>query len=129
MVREMRKDLAKKYLLKAEEFYASALENFQKRRFDAASFDASQSIIMANDCFCIAILGKRASKDHREAVTLHLEAARVVADTTKKEIVSMGLDQRSEFGYTEKTAKEEDAHRLIVRARRFIDWVKEKTRL
>jgi len=129
MVREMRKDLAKNYLIKAEEFYASALENFQKRRFDAACFDASQVIIMANDGFCIAILGKRASKDHREAVTLHLEAARLIADTTKKEIVSIGLDQRSEFGYTEKKAKEEDAHKLLVRAKRFVDWVGEKAKL
>jgi HEPN domain-containing protein len=126
MVKEIRKELADKYLHKAEEFYASALENFQKRRFNAACFDASQSIIMANDSFCIAILGRRASKDHREAVNMHIEAARVVADTSKKEIISMGIDQRSEFGYTEKTAQAEDAHNLIVRSRRFVDWVKEK---
>lgn len=129
MVREVRKEMARSYLMKAEQFYASALENFQKRRYDAACFDASQSIILANDCFCIAILGKRAGKNHREAVTLHLEAGRVISDMTKKEIVSIGLDQRSEFGYTEKTAKEEDAHKLIVRSKRFVDWVKEKTKL
>lgn len=129
MVREVRKETAKNYLIKAEEFYASALENFQKARYDAACFDASQAIILANDSFCIAILGKRASKDHREAISLHLQAARVVADTSKRDIVSIGLDHRSEFGYTEKTAKQKDAHQLIVRARRFIDWVKEKIKV
>lgn len=129
MVREIRKGMAKNYLTKAEQFYDSALENFQKSRYDAACFDASQAIILANDSFCIAILGKRASKDHREAVSLHLQAAKVVADTSKKQIVKIGLDQRSEFGYTEKTAKEKDAHKLIVRARRFIDWVKRKISL
>jgi len=129
MVREIRKDMAKSYIIKTEQFYDSALENFQKRRYDAACFDASQAIILANDCFCIAILGKRASKDHREAVSLHLEAGRVISDTSKKEIVSIGLDNRSEYGYTEKTAKQEDANKLIIRSRRFIDWVKIKTSL
>ena len=129
MVREIRKNMAKGYIIKAEQFYDSALENFQKRRFDVACFDASQAIILANDCFCIAILGKRASKDHREAVSLHLEAGRVVSDTSKKEIVSMGLNKRSEYGYTEKTDKQEETNRLIIRTRRFIDWVKRKTGL
>jgi hypothetical protein len=128
MAREMRKDLAKNFLVKAEEFYNSALENFQKGRFDAACFDASQAIILANDCFCVAILGRRASKDHREAVALHLEAGRAISDTTKKEILSTGLDFRSEFGYTEKTAKEGETNKLIIRTRRFIDWIKSKVK-
>jgi len=53
MAREVRKDEAVKFIKKAEEFYSSSLENYQKGRFNASIFDSSQSVILANDALCI----------------------------------------------------------------------------
>lgn len=123
MVREVRKEEAAKFVKKAEEFYYSALENYQKGRFNASIFDCSQSIILANDAFCIFVLGRRASKDHREAIRLHVEASQ--SKVSKKEIVAEALEKRSEFGYTERSGSEKEAHMLLIRTKRFLDWVKE----
>ena len=58
----LRREEADGFLRKAEEFYDSALENYQKGRYNASIFDSSQSVILANDAFCIFMLGKRPSK-------------------------------------------------------------------
>ncbi len=120
----MRKEEAMKFIRKAEEFYDAALESYQKRRFSAAVLDSTQSIIMSNDAFCIFYLGKRPSKDHKEAVLLHIEASR--GKENKKEIVKEALEKRGQYGYTEKSASEKEANLLLVRAKRFLEWVKEK---
>jgi HEPN domain-containing protein len=122
MAREVRKEEAKRFIKKAIEFYYSALEDYQKRRFNAASFDSAQAIILANDAFCISVLGRRASKDHQEAIQLHNQAA--MSKESRKEILGEALDKRNEFGYTEYSSTEKDANLLLVRAKRFIDWVK-----
>ncbi len=124
MAKEIRKDEAVKFLKKSEEFYSSALENYQKRRLNACLFDSSQAIILANDAFCIFSIGKRASKDHREAIMLHVEASQ--SKENKKEVVAEALEKRGEFGYTEKETNERDANLLLIRARRFLDWTKSK---
>jgi len=120
MAREIRKEEAIKFIKKAEEFYYSALENYQKGRYNACVFDSSQSIILANDAFCIFSLGRRASKDHKEAIELHVQAAKVKGES-KKEIVSEALEKRSEFGYTEKKSSDEEANKILLRAKRF--WI------
>lgn len=122
MAREVRRDEARKFLRKSEEFYQSALENYQKARYDASVFDSSQSIILANDAFCIFFLGRRASKDHREAIQMHAQAS--VGMESKKEIVTEALEKRSEFGYTERKANDKEANLLLIRSKRFLDWVK-----
>jgi HEPN domain-containing protein len=122
MVRAVRKEEAVKFLKKAEEFYESALENYQKGRYNASIFDSSQTIILSNDAFCIFALGKRPSKDHREALRLHVEAAR--GRENKKEVVKEGLEKRSEFGYTEKEGNKKDANLLLIKAKRFLEWTK-----
>ena len=124
MVREVRKEDAEKFIKKAEEFYLSALENYQKKRFNACTFDSSQAIILSNDAFCIFFLGRRASKDHREAIQLHVQAS--AGKESKREIIAEALEKRSEFGYTEKKSSEKEANTLLIRAKRFIDWVKER---
>ncbi len=123
MARDKIKVDAARYLEKSEEFYNSALENYQKGRYAACIFDASQSIILANDAFCIFFLGKKASKDHREAVLLHVQASQVRGES-KKEIVVEALEKRSEFGYTEIRASEREANKILVKAKRFLDWVR-----
>jgi len=123
MAREVRGEEADNFIKKAEQFYSSALENYQKGRFDACIFDSSQAIILANDAFCIFNLGKRASKDHREAIQLHVQAS--LGKENKKEIVAEALEKRGEFGYTEKEGTEKEANLLLIRAKRFLDWVKQ----
>lgn len=124
MVQEVKKEEAKRYLKKAESFYTAALDEFGKSRYDVVIFDASQAIILANDALCIALLGERPSKDHREAVQLHIQAS--AGKENKREIISNALEMRSEYGYTEKSAKEQDARSMLIRAKRFFDWVKER---
>ncbi len=124
MAREVRKAEADKFIRKSEEFYYSALENYQKGRLNAAAFDAAKSIILANDAFCISMLGRRASKNHNEAIQLHVQAAS--NNESKKDILAGALDQRNEFGYTETSSSEKEANLLLVRSKRFMDWVKSK---
>ena len=124
MARETRKDESEKFVKKAEEFYSSALENYQKQRFNVSIFDSSQAIILSNDAFCIYSLGKRPSRDHREAIILHVEAS--ASRENKKEVIKEALEKRSEFGYTEKETTEKDANMLLIRARRFLDWTKSR---
>lgn len=126
MVKEVSKRVAGGYLKKAEEFYDTALKALEENKFDAATFNATQAIFLANDAFCIRFLGRRASKDHREAVNLHLQAAKVVSDTSKKSIITGVFDDRSESGYTERFVKENDARKIVIQTRRFINWVREK---
>jgi HEPN domain-containing protein len=122
MVKEVRKEEAGKFMEKAEEFYDSALENYQKGRLNASAFDSSQAIILANDAFCIFVLGRRASKDHKEAIQMHVEAS--LGKESKKEIVSEALEKRTKFGYTEAESNEREANLLLLRSKRFIDWAK-----
>ena len=124
MAREIRKDESEKFVKKAEEFYSSALENYQKQRFNVSIFDSSQAVILSNDAFCIYSLGKRPGRDHREAILLHVEAS--ASRENKKEVIKEALEKRSEFGYTEKDTTEKDANMLLIRARRFLDWTKTK---
>lgn len=107
---------------KSESFYSASLDEFAKGRYDVAVFDATQAVILANDALCIAILGKRPSKDHREAVELHVQSS--AGKENKKETVSDALAKRSEYAYTEKSVSKSDADMLLVRTQRFLDWVK-----
>ena len=124
MAREIRKDNAAKFIKKAEEFYYSSLENYQKGRYNASAFDSTQAIILANDAFTIFVLGRRASKDHREAIQMHITASG--GKESKREILTEALEKRSEFGYTDRDCKESEANLLLVRVKRFIDWTKGK---
>ena len=124
MAREIRKDDASKFIKKAEEFYQSAMENYQKGRLNASAFDSSQSIILANDAFTIYALGRRASKDHREAIQMHITASG--GKESKRDILAEALEKRSEFGYTDRECKDSEANLLLVRTKRFIEWAKGK---
>ncbi len=127
MAREVRKDEALKFIKKAEEFYSSSLENYQKGRYNATIFDSSQSVILANDAFCIFYLGRRASKDHREAIQMHVQAS--LGKQSKREVVAEALEKRSEFGYTEKEGTQQEANLLLIKSKRFLDWVKQSAGL
>ena len=100
----------------------TVLAIFQKKRHTASIFDSSQSIILANDCYCIYVLGRRPSKDHREAIKMHVEASS--SKRSKKEILTEALEMRSKYGYTQVDTNPKDTQLLLIRAKRFLDWVK-----
>lgn len=124
MVREVVKHEALGYMKQAEDFLSSAFMSMEKGLFNVAGFNAIQAIINANDALTIYYLEKRASKDHKEAVQLHIDVIRKINDTTGRDILKQALDQRSLVGYTAKPISKGDAGQLVKSATKFIDWVK-----
>ncbi len=126
MAKEADKSSVAIFLNKAEDFYQEALKAADSKKSDVAMFNATQAIILANDAFCINFLGKRPSKDHREAVNLFTEVAQRLGDASFGKLIADSFDERSESGYTERLTKPSEAAQAVINARRFIDWVKEK---
>lgn len=124
MVRKVRRSDALAYLRQAEEFLSSAQDNLQQRRLNVAGFNATQSIINANDALTIYFLERRASADHREAIRLHIDVIRTIKDDAQRGVLKRSLDMRSTAGYLGKTISEKDAMRLIRYAVSFVRWVK-----
>lgn len=98
MVKEYPKDYAKDFLKKSKKFLDIATLILERYPEEAA-FNATQSIINANDALTIFMLGKRASKDHREAILLHREVVKKIGDSSKLSIVQMSLESREVTGY------------------------------
>jgi HEPN domain-containing protein len=124
MARKLDKMEAGSYLKKAEEFLDESKDAMTKSRFNAAGFNAIQSIINANDALTIYVAGVRASTDHREAIKTHVETVRIINDSYGKSILSNALDKRSEVGYSGKDASKALAERLLRDAISFLEWVK-----
>ena len=124
MVKEIRKGDAEAYLRKADEFLDAARDNLIKERFNVAGFDAIQAIINGNDALTVYLIGKRASKDHREAIRMHIEAIRTTGDASFRQTVKDALDSRSEVGYSGRLINRSLAVDLVNKATRFLDWVK-----
>ena len=70
MARTVRREAAAGFVRQAEEFLESARRNFEERRYNAAGFDAVQSLINANDALTAHFLGAVPSLDHREAMKI-----------------------------------------------------------
>ncbi|MCJ7816790.1 MAG: HEPN domain-containing protein [Candidatus Aenigmarchaeota archaeon] len=124
MTRELDKEEAKNYLKKAEEFLEESRDAMIKSRFNAAGFNAIQSVINANDALTIYVAGIRASNNHREAIKTHIEALRSINDSYGKRILINALEKRSEVGYSGKDASKALAEKLLKDAMNFIEWVK-----
>ena len=123
MVKEYPKDYAKDFLKKSKKFLEIATFILKKYPEEAA-FNATQSIINANDALTIFMLGKRASKDHREAILLHKEVVKKIGDSSKLSIVQMSLESREGTGYdVKKSLGKANCEILIKRAERFVNWV------
>jgi len=123
MVKEYPKDYAKDFLKKSKKFLEIATFILKKYPEEAA-FNATQSIINANDALTIFMLGKRASKDHREAILLHKEVVKKIGDSSKLSIVQMSLESREGTGYdVKKSLGKADCKILVKRAERFVNWV------
>ena len=124
MAKELDREEARNYLKKAEEFLEESKDAMIKSRFNAAGFNAIQSVINANDALTIYIAGIRASKDHKEAIKTHIETIRSINDSYGKHILINALEKRSEVGYSGKDAGKALAERLLRDAMNFIEWVK-----
>jgi len=123
MSEEYLKEYSKDFLLKAKRFLEIAKLNLDKYPEEAA-FNATQAIINANDAFTIFVLGKKATKDHREAIFLHKEAIKKIGDSSKLPIVQLSLESRESTGYDiKKRIGKQNSGSLIKKAERFLDWV------
>jgi uncharacterized protein (UPF0332 family) len=129
VVRKVKKSDAAGYLTKAREFLASAQDNLKKERCNAAGFDATQSMINANDALTVFFLEQRASTDHREAVRLHVDVIKTIKDGAKREMLKRSLDMRSEAGYLGKNISKRNSMRLVRDAVSFLGWVEKHLKL
>ncbi len=124
MVKEVSKSESAEYLKKSGEFLESARDSFNKERFNAAGFDATQSVINANDALTVHFLGKRASKDHREAIQFHLDVVRIISDDSGRKILADALEIRNLVGYLGESVSKAESEKIIRSAAKFIEWVK-----
>ncbi len=121
-MRDYPRTYAKDFLEKSKKFLEIA-KGMEEKYPEEAAFNAVQATINANDAFTIAVLERRASKDHREALILHKEAAAKIGDS-RIDIIHKELDSRDATGYdVKKIMTKSECEALIKRAERFIIWV------
>jgi HEPN domain-containing protein len=116
---------AHSYLKKAEEFYLTMLEAFQKGRWNAAGLAGVHCVISATD----AILGKKArvrssGESHLEAVQLlkqHINDPNAGAQSQRLYRV---LSEKSLVEYDSREFREADAAGVVKDVGRYFEWVK-----
>lgn len=124
MVKQIRKKESFQYLNQAEEFLASASQNLESKRLNAAGFNAIQSMINSNDALTIYYLERRASKDHREAIKLHADVVKLIGDGSQRGRFKEAMDKRAYVGYLGTPISKKDAEKLLRFAKQFLMWVK-----
>jgi HEPN domain-containing protein len=124
MVKEVRKKEAFLYLNQAEEFLSSAIHDLKEGRFNACGFSAIQSMINANDALTIYFLERRASKDHREAIRMHVEVIKIINDGSFRTRFREAMDKRANVGYLGTPISKKDAEKLLRSAKMFLLWVR-----
>lgn len=113
------------YLKKAEEFYLTMAEAFQKGRWNAAGLAGVHCVISATD----ALLGKKArlrssGDSHLEAVQLlkqHITDDNVGAQSQRLYRV---LSEKSLVEYDSREFREADAASVVKDVGRYFEWVK-----
>jgi HEPN domain-containing protein len=113
------------YLKKAEEFYLTMAEAFQKGRWNAAGLAGVHCAISATD----ALLGKKArirssGESHLEAVQLlkqHVTDDNVGAQSQRLYRV---LSEKSLVEYDSREFREADAASVVKDVGRYFEWVK-----
>ncbi len=124
MVKEVRKKEAFLYLNQAEEFLSSANQDLKEGRLNACGFSAIQSMINANDALTIYFLERRASKDHREAIKMHVEVIKIINDGSFRARFREAMDKRAYVGYLGTPISKGDAGKLLRSAKLFLSWVR-----
>lgn len=113
------------YLKKAEEFYLTMAEAFQKGRWNAAGLAGVHCAISATD----AILGKQArirssGESHLEAVQLlkqHISDSNV---GTQSQRLYRVLSEKNLVEYDSREFREADAAAVVKDVGRYFEWVK-----
>ena len=124
MARTVKREAAAAFLAQAREFLESARSNLEESRYNAAGFDAAQSLINANDALTAHVVGAVASLDHREAIRLHVDVVRILGDASQRDVLKRDLDARSAFGYLGARVSRVQAERVLRDAARFLEWVR-----
>lgn len=107
---------------RTEDFLETAKECLVKGRFDVSAFNAGQAAINANDAICIHFLGKRATKDHQDALVLNKQVVSITGDSEGRTYLKDLLDYRRIYGYTEKECSRSEAEKILSLAGKFIAW-------
>ena len=128
MVKTVRKGESRQFLEQAGEFLASAKENLEHDRYNAAAFNAVQAVINSNDALTIFFLERKGSFDHREAIDLHAEVVKKLGDATQKEHLKEAFAIRNNAGYMGEVISKSDAERAVRLAVLFIEWVRRHVR-
>ena len=113
------------YLKKAEEFYLTMVEAFQKGRWNAAGLAGVHCAISATD----ALLGKKArlrssGESHMEAVQLlkqHIDDSNVGVQSQRLYRV---LSEKSQVEYDSREFREAEAAAVVKDVGRYFEWVK-----
>jgi len=108
----------------ADEFLESANDNLDKSRFKAATDNAADAVIAANDAFTIHMLEEVASSDHKEAIRLHIDAGRKVNANKADQLIAL-LNLRHQKTYRPVVVLLSTAQDAVLRAKRFVSWVKQ----
>jgi HEPN domain-containing protein len=127
MAKAARRSDAKQFLKQSDEFLTEAKVALENCRYNVAVFTGVQAMINANDALTIHHLEKRASSDHKEALTLHTEFVKKTGDSSQKDRFRDALQIRSNAGYMGESLLKADAEKIVRLSSNFVEWVKKKT--
>lgn len=113
------------YLKKAEEFYLTMAEAFQKRRWNAAGLAGVHCAISATD----ALLGKKirirsSSESHSDAVHLLKQHIQDPSIATQSQRLYRVLSEKSLVEYDSREFREAEAAAVVKDVGRYFEWVK-----
>lgn len=124
-VRPVTEQEAASYLRKAEEFYLTMTEAFQKRRWNSAGLAGVHCAISATD----AALGKKArlrpsGESHHEAVELLKQHIQDPAAAAQAHRLSRVLAEKNLVEYDSREFRESEAAAIAKDVGRYLEWVK-----
>ncbi len=129
--RNLNKGLYVNYLKKATEFYESAKDEFEKRRWNSCVLNAIHCAISAADALTVAFNGIRhAGERHEDVVKLLQELdidKKMLKDKTRQLLALLDVKNMTE--YEEKLTTENGADVALKNAERFYGWVKDQLNL
>jgi hypothetical protein len=118
---------ARAYILKADEFLASAVAALERSANDAAMLNAIHAAISATDSVTIALAGVRSTDpDHSRAVDLLEEVVGRSSDASGhvKQLRSL-ISSKNAVEYESRRARSREAGDAVKRARRLVGWARD----
>ena len=116
---------AASYLRKAEEFYLTMTEAFEKRRWNSAGLAGVHCAITATD----AVLGKKArvrssGESHYEAVQLLKQYVQDPQTGPQAQRLNRILGEKNLVEYDSREFRENEAVAIVKDVGRYLEWVK-----